>query len=368
MADSKTFLEKYTEMLAGSASAAITKLENSFSSNEEKPTEAKEPLPDFMSSTSGEVPTAQDILGLASEAAKAEPEAATQVVKSEPEVEPELPAETMEDVLKELDALIGLDEIKENVRTLVNLIKIQDERRAHDLPVVDIGLHQAYLGNPGTGKTTLARIIGRIYKASGRLSKGHLVETDRQGLVGGYVGQTAIKTQEKLNEAAGGVLFVDEAYALVPETGENDFGQEAITTILKYMEDNRDDFVLIAAGYPVEMQRFLDSNPGLVSRFNNTIHFPDYSVEELYKIFAGIVKKNSYSVPRGVVGKIKTDFSWFVEHKNHNFANGRLVRKYFEAIVENQANRLAKNAKSNTKNQLKRISEADLPTKLEKLI
>ena len=362
MADNKTFLEKYSDFLDTGTNSIIEKLQKSAAANA-KPS-AKTPkseLPDFLQNqTPDSIPTASDILGL--------DKAPKPAVVAAKDKAVELPPETMEDVMKELDALIGLSEIKDNIRTLVNLIKIQDERRKHNLPVVEIGLHQAYLGNPGTGKTSVARIIGRIYKASGRLSKGHLVETDRQSLVGGYVGQTAIKTKEKLDEAAGGVLFVDEAYSLAPEGGENDFGQEAITTILKYMEDNRNDFVLIAAGYPAEMQRFLNSNPGLVSRFNDTISFPDYTVEELYLIFEGILKKNSYTVPTAVALRIKTDFSWFVEHKNHNFANGRLVRKYFEEIVENQANRLAKNVKGNSKLQLKRVAIADLPKNLEKLI
>lgn len=367
MADDKNFLAKYSEYLTSGANTVMDKLQESIP----KPVKAeaetpKTELPDFMRNKQGDtVPTARDILGLDNEAPSSAPAATETTVAKE---EDELPPETMDDVLKELDKLIGLDEIKENIRTLVNLLKIQEERRKHDLPVVDIGLHQAYLGNPGTGKTTIARIIGRVYKASGRLSKGHLVEVDRGGLVGGYVGQTAIKTQEKLDAAAGGVLFIDEAYSLVPESGENDFGQEAITTILKFMEDNRDDFVLIAAGYPLEMQRFLDSNPGFVSRFNDTIHFPDYSAEELYSIFSTIVKKNHYTVPKVVAEKIKSDFQWFIDNKNRNFANGRLARKYFEAIVESQANRLAKNTKINSKLQLKRVTLKDLPPLLSKLV
>jgi len=370
MADNKTFLEKYTEMLTSGAGSAMEKLQASMGGAEPKPTvevTKEREIPEFLRMQNPEhIPTASDILGVAQEKPSNTQKPAEQAV--EKEEEPELPPETMDDVLKELDALIGLEEIKSNIRTLVNLLKIQDERRKHDLPVVDIGLHQAYLGNPGTGKTTIARIIGRIYKASGRLSKGHLIETDRSGLVGGYVGQTAIKTLEQLEAAAGGVLFVDEAYSLVPESGESDFGQEAITTILKFMEDNRDDFVLIAAGYPNEMQRFLDSNPGFVSRFNDTIHFPDYTAEELYSIFDGIAKKSNYSVPKPVAEKIKADFTWFIENKNQNFANGRLARKYFEAIVETQANRLSKSTKEITKNQLRRVTLKDLPENLAKLV
>jgi len=380
MADDKTFLEKYSEHLRTGASDGFDKLTKQAEAlgllarggpdnSDLLPTAAGErELPDFMkNSKPGQVPSAGDILGGGTPA----PAAAAPTAEATPAAETateELPPETMEDVLKELDALVGMVEIKENVKTLVNLLKIQDERKAHELPIVEIGLHQAYLGNPGTGKTTLARIIGRVYRASGRLSKGHLVETDRQGLVGGFVGQTAIKTQEKLEAAKGGVLFVDEAYSLVPEGGDNDFGQEAITTILKFMEDNRDDFVFVAAGYPVEMQRFLDSNPGLVSRFNDTIHFPDYSPEELYAIFSGMTEKNHYTLAPAVEAKVLQDFEWFVEHKNRNFANGRQARKYFEALVENQANRLSKSKKANTKAQLKRVTLADLPQDLAKLI
>lgn len=372
--DNKTFLEKYSEYLTTGASSIFDKLQDSAPKRE---TNKSDELPDFMKTpTSDNVPSARDILGLSSESkATSESNPPKKVdtptdasTTADEKIKDELPPETMEDVMKDLDALIGMDEIKENVRTLVNLLKIQDERKAHELPVVEIGLHSAFLGNPGTGKTTVARIMGRIYKASGRLSKGHLVEVDRQGLVGGFVGQTAIKTQEKLDESAGGVLFIDEAYSLVPESGENDFGQEAITTILKYMEDNRDDFVLIAAGYPNEMERFLDSNPGFVSRFNDTIFFPDYTDEELYSIFELNLKKNDYTVSKQVAAKISEDFTWFITHKNKNFANGRLARKYFENIVENQANRLSKNKKTNSKAQLKRITASDLPKVLEKLI
>ncbi len=379
MADPKSFLEKYSEHLLTGASDSFDKLTKQAenmgllarggpdNSDQLKPTEPE--LPEFMrNSKPGEVPSAGDILGVGKSAPVTPAAVATEETTTVTEVEDELPPETMEEVLKELDKLVGLDEIKDNIKTLVNLLKIQDERKAHELPVVEIGLHQAYLGNPGTGKTTIARIIGRVYKASGRLSKGHLVETDRQGLVGGFVGQTAIKTQEKLEAAKGGVLFVDEAYSLVPEGGDNDFGQESITTILKFMEDNRDDFVFIAAGYPVEMQRFLDSNPGLVSRFNDTITFPDYTAEELYKIFSGMTEKNHYKLSAPVVAKVKEHFAWFIEHKNRNFANGRQARKYFEVIVENQANRLAKSKKANSKIQLKRVSLDDLPQDLVKLI
>lgn len=357
--------EKYAAMLAERGAPLVDHVQDILGRDKTEETKNKS-----LSRENQAIPSARDILGVKDtddNSTAPSTDESTKVDTAEIN-EDEIPAETMEDVLKELDELIGLDEIKENISTLVNLLRIQDERRAEGLPVVDIGLHAAFLGAPGTGKTTIARIIGRIYKASGRLSKGHLIEVDRQALVGGYVGQTAIKTTEKLEEARGGVLFIDEAYSLTPETDSNDFGQEAITTILKFMEDNRDDFVLIVAGYPNEMQRFLDSNPGFVSRFNDTIFFPDYTAEELYEIFEIYLKKNHYVVSKQVADKIREDFSWFVTHKNKNFANGRLARKYFENLIENQANRLSRRKNPNSKAQLKRFTAGDLPKVLEKLI
>lgn len=315
-----------------------------------------------LSRSEEKVPTAADLLGVKADKpkAKAEDDSAEEIAVQE------APEETLEEVLAELDSLVGMDGIKKNIRSLINLLKIQEERKKHDLPTVEIGLHQAYLGNPGVGKTTIARLIGRLYRAIGRLSKGQLVETDRAGLVGGYVGQTAIKTTKLLEAANGGVLFIDEAYSLVPESGEQDFGQEAITTILKFMEDNRDDFVLIVAGYPNEMNRFLDSNPGLVSRFNSTVDFPDYTEGELYSIFELLLKKNNYVVHQTVKNRVQEDFGSLVANKGKNFSNGRLVRRYFETAVSAQADRLAA-LEAPTKAQLRRLVVSDLPTDLSNL-
>lgn len=296
---------------------------------------------------------------------------ATEEKKDEKPVAGILPPEddTLEKVLEELDELIGLDDVKQHVRTVVNLLQIQEHREKAGLPTIQIGLHRLFVGNPGTGKTTVARFMGRIYKATGRLSIGQLVETDRSGLVGGFVGQTALKTMEVLESAKGGVLFLDEAYSLVPEDGSgNDFGQEAITTILKFMEDNRDDFVFIGAGYPREMERFINSNSGFASRFNEILDFEDYDAKQLREIFNGMAKKNEYILDKKASEKLNADLQWFIDHKNANFANGRLVRKYFEAIVQNQANRLAKVKGEVTKARLKKVLLADLPKDLVDLL
>ena len=203
------------------------------------------------------------------------------------------------DPYQELDDLIGLGSVKEEVRSLANFVKLQKEREAKGLKTAKVSYHLVFYGSPGTGKTTVARIVGRIYKDLGVLKKGHTVETDRAGLCGQYVGQTGPKTDSVIAKALDGVLFIDEAYSLVPEGGAgNDYGQEAISTILKRMEDYRDRLVVIVAGYKNEMQRFIDSNPGLQSRFNRYIDFPDYSGDELSQIFKMYMKKNQYTLSK----------------------------------------------------------------------
>ena len=247
--------------------------------------------------------------------------------------------ENEEDPMEELQKLIGLDEIKKDVEELISLVKVQKLRGERGMKTVPVSLHLVFTGNPGTGKTTVARILARLYKQIGVLEGGQLIETDRSGLVAGYVGQTAIKTREMINQAMGGILFIDEAYSLAKEG--NDFGQEAITTILKAMEDNRDKFAVIVAGYDNLMESFINSNPGLKSRFSKYFHFPDYSGEELFGIFMLNCKKYQYSLTPEAEELAKEHMQWLSDNKDENFANGRDVRNYFEKIVTKQATRIA---------------------------
>jgi len=258
-----------------------------------------------------------------------------------PEEEPEPPKPTLEEAMAELNELVGLDVVKKDVDSLVNLVKVRAMRKERGLKCPDMSFHLVFSGNPGTGKTTVARIIGKIYSALGLLSKGHLVEVDRSGLVAGYVGQTAIKTQEVIQKALGGVLFIDEAYSLAPEKADKDFGQEAIDTILKAMEDHRDDFVVIVAGYASLMPRFIDSNPGLKSRFNKYLDFADYDGDQLYAIFMGRVERNDYKLNEEADAAIREHLKQLYEDRDDNFGNGRDVRNLFEKIIANQANRVA---------------------------
>ena len=245
------------------------------------------------------------------------------------------------DPYKELDDLIGLGEVKKEVRSLANFVKLQKQREAKGLKTAKVSYHLVFYGSPGTGKTTVARIIGRIYKDLGVLKKGHTVETDRSGLVAKYLGQTALKTDTVVQQAIHGVLFIDEAYALVPEDGNgSDYGQEAISTLLKRMEDYRDSLVVIIAGYKNEMQRFIDSNPGLQSRFNRYIDFPDYTSGELTDIFKMYMKKNQYTLAPDAEAYLKERFDYAVEHKDRNFGNARYARNVFEKSIQQQANRL----------------------------
>ena len=250
--------------------------------------------------------------------------------------------EVMEgDPYKELDELIGLESVKEEVHTLANFAKIQQQRKAQGLKVPKMSFHLVFTGSPGTGKTTVARIVARIYKDLGILKSGHTVETDRSGLVAEYVGQTATKTNAVIDSALNGVLFIDEAYALVPENAGNDYGQEAISTLLKRMEDDRDKLVVIIAGYPDEMKRFIDSNPGLQSRFTRYINFPDYTEQELFDIFKLYLNKNQYTITDDAAQLLKENLDHVVAHKTKNFGNARYVRNIFERAVEQQANRLS---------------------------
>jgi stage V sporulation protein K len=243
--------------------------------------------------------------------------------------------------IKELNGLIGLSTVKHEIETLANLVRVQKMREAHGLNVPTMSLHLVFTGNPGTGKTTVARLLGRIYKGLGVLASGHVVEVDRRGLVAGYVGQTAIKTMEVISKSLDGVLFIDEAYALVKAGSENDFGQEAIDTLLKAMEDNRDRLVVVVAGYSKLMTEFIECNPGLQSRFNKYIDFPDYSTEELITIFEKFVAQNQYLLTLEAQEEVRKILERERRESGGKFANARLVRNVFEIAIERQANRVA---------------------------
>lgn len=247
---------------------------------------------------------------------------------------------TVEELLAELESLVGLNSVKRDVKSLINLIKVRKLREENELPVAAMSLHMVFMGNPGTGKTTVARLLGKLYNAIGVLKKGQLIEVDRSGLVAGYVGQTALKTQEVIKSAIGGVLFIDEAYSL-SSGGENDFGREAIETLLKAMEDNRDELVVVVAGYDEPMEGFLSSNPGLESRFNKYFHFPDYDGEELFAMFEIRCKSNGYKLSPESEEKAEELFNTLYADRDDNFGNGRTVRNLFEDMVMHQSNRVA---------------------------
>ena len=282
-----------------------------------------------------------DLPGTGSEAPKGQgmPVAQSTGGPTAPAAQPEKPAEPEKDPREELDSLIGLSKIKHDVRELTDFVRIQKMRKEAGLKSVPVSLHLVFTGNPGTGKTTVARIISRLYKEIGVLSKGQLVEVDRSGLVAGYVGQTALKTQEQISKAMGGVLFIDEAYALSQK--DDAFGQEAIDTILKAMEDHRDDLVVIVAGYTEPMRRFIESNPGLKSRFNKYIEFPDYSIDELVGIFEMNCKKYDYIMDEDTKRQVRALIVARKLAQRENYANARDVRNMFEDIITNQARRVA---------------------------
>lgn len=243
-------------------------------------------------------------------------------------------------LLAELNSLIGMESVKHEINNLVNLLKICKIRQEKGLQLPPTTNHMVFLGNPGTGKTTVARILSKIYKGLGILSKGHLVEVDRSGLVAGYMGQTAEKVMEVVEEAKGGILFIDEAYALSSNKQDGDFGQEAIDILNKAMEDYRDDLIVIAAGYHDEMQDFLDANPGLRSRFNRTIRFPDYTAEELVVIMTNRATKLDYHFSEEALDFVKHKFEKTLQFPPNNFGNARSVRNYLDRVINNQANRL----------------------------
>ncbi|OWY24793.1 hypothetical protein BVG80_04770 [Sphingobacteriales bacterium TSM_CSM] len=269
--------------------------------------------------------------------------------------------ESFDDVIKELNELIGLKNIKEEIKTLINFLKVQKVREEKGLATQDRALHSVFMGPPGTGKTTIARLVGRIYKHLGILKRGHLVETDRAGLVAGYIGQTALKVDEVVKAALDGVLFIDEAYALSRD-GEDkrDFGAEAIETLLKRMEDYRKQLVVIVAGYPDEMETFIKSNPGLQSRFNRYFFFNHYSPEELVAIFKQFAAKADFKLTEEAEEKLLFIFEKVCENRPKNFGNARAARNLFEQCIERQANRIVSIAPL-TEEILINLTEEDIP-------
>lgn len=258
--------------------------------------------------------------------------------KDQPAEEPKL---SLEDALAELDRLIGLENIKHEVRTLANFLKVQKQREAAGLPSTKLSLHMVFNGNPGTGKTTVARIVGKVFGAMGVLTKGHLIETDRSGLVAEYAGQTGPKTNKKIDEALDGVLFIDEAYTLISAEGEDPFGHEAVQTLLKRMEDDRKRLVVILAGYPREMETLLRSNPGLSSRFSRHLEFIDYTPLELSKIFGLMCNKNHYDLEPLARAKVIVGLDYLYKRRGRHFGNGRTSRNTFEHAIRRMANRIA---------------------------
>jgi SpoVK/Ycf46/Vps4 family AAA+-type ATPase len=269
-------------------------------------------------------------------------------------------SDTLEIVLSELNSMVGLDAVKKSVTELINLLKIQKLRSDKELDNIGISLHAIFIGPPGTGKTTVARLLGRIYKHLGFLSRGHLLETDRAGLVAGYVGQTALKVDEVISEAKGGVLFIDEAYSLVSPDNTRDFGSEAVDGLIKRMEDYRNDLAVIVAGYNEPMEQFIDSNPGLRSRFSRYFFFEHFTPDQLTEIFLDLSAKHDFVVSVEAKEKLSDTFFLLHEKRDDSFGNARVVRNLFERCVQNQANRLV-TLPEISEQLLQTIEEADIP-------
>lgn len=273
------------------------------------------------------------------------------------------PEPTLEELLAEMDELVGLEAVKKDIRAMMNFIRVCKLREERGMKAPELSHHMVFSGNPGTGKTTIARMLAKLYKAIGVLKEGQLVEVDRSGLIAGYQGQTAIKTAEVIQSAIGGVLFIDEAYALV-ESDNDTYGKECIATILKAMEDHRDELIVIVAGYDDLMHKFIESNPGLKSRFNKYIHFPDYTGEEMEQIFQIRCKSNGYEVEAEAQELLRAVFDDMYDTRDDNFGNGRTVRNIFEKIINCQATRLASDTDI-TDEELRLLTMADVKDGLE---
>jgi SpoVK/Ycf46/Vps4 family AAA+-type ATPase len=269
--------------------------------------------------------------------------------------EPAKPEPTLSELLAQLDELIGLEKVKDQVHKQTALLRMNKLREEKGLKTATVSRHLVFVGNPGTGKTTVARLVAGIYRALGLLTKGTLVEVDQSGLVAGYVGQTAIKTAEAIKSALGGCLFIDEAYSLA----ENDFGAECISTLVKGMEDHRDELVVIVAGYPAEMEEFIATNPGLKSRFGTTITFPDYTDDELVAIFKQAAKSSDFKPTDGCVERLREILR--TTPRDKGFGNGRFVRNLFESAVSHQAWRL-RDDNELSEAELRQLRADDLPS------
>ncbi|WP_310555242.1 AAA family ATPase [Flavobacterium sp.] len=268
--------------------------------------------------------------------------------------------DTLEKVLEELNGLVGLENVKKDINELVNLLEIQKKRSAEGLKNIEIALHTVFLGPPGTGKTSVARLLSRIFKHLGFLSIGQIYETDREGMVAGFVGQTATKVDKAVQESKGGVLFIDEAYALTANSFGNDYGSEAVNTMLKRMEDHRDDLAVVVAGYTEPMKTFIESNPGLRSRFNRYFEFEHFKPTELFSIFETFCKKSDFILTDDAIEKLKDTFDLLYSKKDEGFGNARVIRNLFEKCVQNQANRIV-TIKVITSDVLRALTEEDIP-------